>query len=307
MKESYGDIQRFRPASLDLISICDGIVSDWSARGFKLTIRQLFYQLVARKVRYGPQQKVFENTVQNYDNIVQLMTNARLAGLIDWDAIEDRTREVIERSHWTGVKSMLDSAATWYHEDLWAEQPTFVLGVVEKEALAGVFEQLFKPWDIPLLPARGYPSATALRDIGKYRIMDDHREIVVLHFGDHDPSGIDMSRDLRERLNLFARTDELGISIDFRRMALNMDQVRELNPPPNPARTTDARYESYRALYGDQSWELDAVSPDYLRELIRAEVEPLIDFEQWDKTKDRIERRRAELVRIRREYKELED
>lgn len=303
MKEAYGPLINFREASRDLIRICNDIVSDWSSQGYKLTIRQLFYQLVAKTVRYGPRQKLFENTVQNYDNLVALMTNARLAGLIDWDAIEDRTRDVIDRSHWSGVKTMLDSAAAWYHEDLWDEQDVLVLAVVEKEALAGVFESLLNKWDIPLLPARGYPSATVLRDIANDRIVQGYRDTVVLHFGDHDPSGIDMSRDLQERLELFTRG---SVNIDFMRLGLNIDQVRELNPPPNPAKTNDARYEQYRREFGDECWEMDAVTPDYWARLIKETVEPYINQEQWDATKNRIERRRAELVRINREYTEKE-
>lgn len=299
MKEQYVE-KTFHGKSLRLIDICDSIVTSFARRGFKLTVRQLFYQLVSRKVTLDlAGKKVFENTVRNYDNLVALMTNARLAGLIDWDSIEDRTRDILERSHWDGVKQMLGSAASWYHEDMWAEQPLLVIGVVEKEALAGIFEHLFKPWDIPLLPARGYPSATALRDLAKSRMLCDGRTVVVLHFGDHDPSGIDMSRDLQERLELFCRG---RINIDFRRMALNMDQIEELNPPPNPARQTDSRYEAYRELYGDESWEIDSLTPEYLRELIRKEVEPLIDWDQWHATERRIERRRAVLQQMVDDY-----
>lgn len=271
MKEAYIETPRFHKASLKLIALIDDIVEEYQAQGFRLTIRQLYYQLVARGY--------IENTVRSYDNTVALMTNARMAGLIDWDAIEDRTRGVVERNHWNSGGEILDAVASQYHEDLWQDQPHRVFVIVEKEALAGVLERTCREWDVPLLPARGYPSATTLREFAKGRIMRASQKIVVLHLGDHDPSGIDMSRDLQERLELFSRHTT---PIDFRRLALNMDQVEEQFPPPNPAKITDSRYASYRALYGEESWELDALSPQYLHKLVSTEVEGLIDFARWN-------------------------
>ena len=291
MKEAYIDAPRFHKASLNLIAICDSIVTDYSQQGYSLTIRQLYYQLVARGH--------IENTVRSYDNIVALMTNARLAGLIDWDAIEDRTRGILERPHWTSGSDILQACAQSYHEDLWSDQPNRVIVIVEKEALAGVLERTCKEWDVPLLPARGYPSATTLRELAKTRIMRASQEIVVLHLGDHDPSGIDMSRDLEERLSLFSRH---RVTIDFRRLALNMDQVEEQNPPPNPAKVTDSRYESYRVQYGEESWELDALSPKYLHNLVSREVESLVEFSLWNERCKHVEQVRGRLQKLADEF-----
>lgn len=293
MKEAYGVPQRFHKASLKQIELIDGIVNEYEQQGFKLTIRQLYYQLVARGH--------IENTVRSYDNTVALMTNARLAGLIDWDAIEDRTRGFIDRPHWTSGSSILRSAATSYHEDLWAEQSVRVFCVVEKEALAGVLERTCHEWDVPLLPARGYPSATTLREFAKGRIMGASPLIVILHLGDHDPSGIDMSRDLEERLNLFARG---RTPIEFKRIALNMNQIEEQKPPPNPAKTTDSRYDEYRSLYGDESWELDALSPKYLHTLVTENVQEYIDFRIWNATCKRIEKVREQISQLAKEFKD---
>lgn len=272
MKEAYIEAPRFHKSSLIMIEIIDSIVSEYQEQGYRLTVRQLYYQLVARDH--------IPNTVQSYDRTVALLTNARMAGLIDWDAIEDRTRGLVERNHWSSGGELLQTCANQYHEDLWSNQESRVFVIVEKEALAGVLEPVCKEWDIPLLPARGYPSATVLRELAKGRIMRASQEIVVLHLGDHDPSGIDMGRDLEERLGLFSRH---RVHIDFRRIALNMDQVEEQQPPPNPAKTTDSRYGEYRAQFGNSSWELDALSPKYLHKLVETEVKGLIDFGLWNK------------------------
>lgn len=284
MKESYGEAPRFHKASLNLIGIVDGVIDEYKAAGYLLTIRQLYYQLVARGH--------IENSVRSYDNIVALLTNARLAGLIDWDAIEDRTRGFLERSHWTSGSQILHAVASQYHEDLWDGQETRIFCVVEKEALAGVLERTCKEFDVPLLPARGYPSATTLREFAKTRIMRACQRIVILHLGDHDPSGMDMTRDLEERLSLFSRHQ---ISIDFRRIALNMDQIEEQAPPPNPAKVTDSRYAEYRRQYGDESWELDALSPQYLHDLVSQHVNEYIDHNVWNAKLERIDGIKARL------------
>jgi hypothetical protein len=287
MKEAYIDVKAFKPKALKLIEICDDIVNDFAGQGFTMTIRQLYYQLVAKG--HVP------NTIQSYEHVQSLMNNARLCGLIDWDAIEDRTRNIIERPHWTSGGHILQSVASQYHQDMWEDQPSRVFVIVEKEALAGVLERVCHKWDMPLLPARGYPSASTLRELAKTRIMSASQRIVVLHLGDHDPSGIDMSRDLEERLSMFSRH---RVHVDFRRLALNMDQVEEQKPPPNPAKVTDSRYGKYQELYGDESWELDALSPQYLHKLVEEQVQEIVDIHKWHNTQDHIAFVRARLQDI---------
>lgn len=287
MKERYVKPIKFRANALKLIAICDDIVTDYSKQDFKLTVRQIYYQLVARGH--------IENTIQSYNNIQNLLNDARLCGYIDWDAIEDRTRGILEQSHWKSGGQLLQACAGQYFEDMWEKQPYRPFVIVEKEALAGVLEPICQEYDVPLLPARGYPSASTLRELAKERIMPASQQIIVLHLGDHDPSGIDMSRDLEERLSMFSR---FQVHIDFRRIALNMDQVEEQNPPPNPAKTTDSRYENYRQQFGEESWELDALSPQYIHQIVGDELNNLIDTELWDEKEKRITDTRTRLQEI---------
>ena len=101
---------------------------------------------------------------------------------------------------------------------------------------------------------------------------------IILHFGDHDPSGLDMTRDNRERLDTFVGFGQVKV----KRLALNMDQVEQYNPPPNPAKESDARAEGYIAEYGNLSWELDALEPTVIGDLIRDEVNSLRDNRAWE-------------------------
>jgi hypothetical protein len=292
VKERYLEPARWAPHKIKLVRICDAIVNEYASKGFRLTVRQIYYQLVAKN--HVP------NNKQSYNNVQSLLNDARLYGYIDWDAIEDRTRDVIQRSHWSCGGDILNSAAKAYHEDMWQDQDHRVFVVIEKDALAGVFEPICNEFDMPLLPARGYPSASTLREFAKGRIMRASQQIVVLHLGDHDPSGIDMSRDLIERLMMFSRGRK---HIDFRRLALNMDQIEEQKPPPNPVKMTDSRVNGYMEEFGtDESWELDALTPEYLDELVRNEVTQFIDTDRWEKRQAHIEGVRERLQKLAQDF-----
>lgn len=285
--------KNFKQESLDLIHQMNEVIADWQSQGYTLTVRQLYYQMVARAI--------IENTEQSYKRITGIVNDARLAGLMRWDAIEDRTREFITRSSWGDPQSIMRSAAKTYHMDLWEDQPTRVFVIVEKEALVGILEQKCHELDVPLLAARGYPSGTVLRDFAVSMLMpalENQQQVKILHLGDHDPSGIDMTRDLEERLNLFCECDMLGTYIGLERIALTMDQIDDQRPPPNPAKKTDARFKDYKKKYGSSSWELDALSPSFLNDLVEDNIEYEIDSEKWEARKALIETARDEIIRV---------
>lgn len=287
MKQAYKEMT-FRGKSPKLIIQIDSIINEYQAQRQMLTVRQLYYQLVARGI--------IENTERSYKNITDLINNARMAGLLDWSAIEDRNREVVTRGHWTTPGNMLDAAISSYHEDLWTNQDTRVMVVVEKAALAGVLMSVCHHYDVPFLAARGYPSSSVLREFAIGPMQDainDGQRVVILHLGDHDPSGLDMTRDLTERFELFLGEDSWKFELE--RIALSMDQVDEIKPPPNPAKTTDSRFADYRKKFGDESWELDALSPDYLTNLVETHIEAYIDEDKFDQRKQEVEDGRNKL------------
>lgn len=287
MKEAFIE-RRFRKDSLDQLSRLNGIAAEYAAKGMRLTVRQLFYQGVARGF--------IENTEKEYQKTIRLCTDAREAGLLDWDCIEDRAREVVTRPSWTSPGEILRAAADSYHEDRWDWQDWRVIVVLEKSALAGILESVCFELDTPLLAARGYSSATLFYEIARKQIvptLERGQGVTVLHLGDHDPSGIDMTRDLRERLSLYARTQ-----VDVQRIALTMEQVEEINPPPNPAKESDRRFEAYRKQFGDRCWELDAMPPDVLSDITTKAIKAHIESDAWDLATDRIETRRQALASL---------
>ena len=277
----------FQKQSLKMIEILNTIIADYIDQGFRLTVRQLYYQCVARDL--------LANNERNYQNLISLVNNARIAGLMDWDAIEDRTRAFSQRGKWDSPAALVEAAARGYHTDPWATQDVRVFAVVEKEALAGVFEDVCWRYDVPLLAARGYPSASVLREFAERHLVNVDTTVHILHFGDHDPSGIDMTRDLIDRMELFSYG---GADFEVHRLALNYDQIEEHRPPPNPAKMTDSRFVKYRQRFGDKSWELDALSPTILNGIIEERIKQYIDEPQWEKWARKDKKDRARIAAL---------
>ena len=288
--------KKFRNATLKLINLCNEIIAEWSDKGYSLTLRQLYYQLVSRAV--------IPNNEQSYDNVGATISDARLAGLIDWDAIVDRTRAVRALPHWNNPAEIVSGAAAQFNYDLWEGQPTRVKVWVEKDALVDVIGRSAKSFDVPFFSCRGYTSQSemwgAARRIEGYQ-QDGATSVVILHLGDHDPSGLDMTRDITDRLAMFCETDGWPAPV-VKRIALNMDQIRRYNPPPNPAKITDCRAAKYIALHGPESWELDALQPDVIAALISENVEPFLDRALFDAAKARQDQARAEIKTIASNY-----
>jgi len=287
-KISYVDI-RFRQASLDLIEIINSVIEEYSAQGYELTLRQAYYQLVARG--YIP------NNERSYKNIGSLINDGRLAGLIDWHSITDRTRNIRRLSHWNNPAEIIDSASKQYRLDKWKGQPNYVEVWVEKDALVDVVSRACNYLDVPYFSCRGYTSqsemwAASRRFIGQ----KDKEERIIIHLGDHDPSGIDMTRDIQERMDLF------GADVEVKRIALTMQQIKKYNPPPNPAKITDSRCKGYIEKYGNESWELDALEPRVITSLITKAVEEYVDEDLYREVCDLEQGEQEELRQICRHY-----
>ncbi len=285
---------RFSRSRMELVDQANAIIGEYVVEGFRLTLRQLYYQFVARDL--------LPNAQRSYKRLGQIVAEARNAGLIDWDTIEDRTRELRENGHWDSPADILRACAGQFRYDLWAGQRYRPEVWIEKDALVGVFEPTCIDQDVPLFSCRGYTSQSEAWEAGRrlQRYLDAGQRPIVFHFGDHDPSGIDMTRDLCDRLALYAEAE-----VQIQRLALNRDQIDQYRPPPNPAKVTDSRYVGYVKLHGQDSWELDALDPRVLRELVETAVEGCRDGRVWNRALARQDAARARLARLAEDW--LED
>jgi hypothetical protein len=272
MKKAY--IQKnFRHASLVLIDKCEKILQRYHQQGYDMTLRQLYYQLVSADE--------IENKKESYDNLGSLMNDARLAGYIDWSHLVDRGRNLKGLATYESPKDRLSLVPYGYHLDKWSDprfKQKYKIEVwIEKEALEGVFARSCNQLGIDFFACKGYTSVSEMY-VAANRLLSykkNGQTPLILHHGDHDPSGLDMTRDIFDRLSLF-----MG-GVEVKRMALNMPQIERYNPPPNYAKVLDSRFKEYQAKYGDMSWELDALDPQTLNQLVTDTVLSYRDDKLW--------------------------
>jgi hypothetical protein len=297
---------KFTKRRLALINQVNEIIADYSVQGYTLTLRQLYYQLVSRNI--------IANEERSYKNLGNAVNDGRMAGMISWLGIEDRGRGIRPWLIEEDEQEVLNGIEDGFALDYWDRQDTYVEVWVEKDALASVIERPCNTWRVPYMPCKGYLSASeAWRAGRRFRRMAAHgRHCVLIHLGDHDPSGIDMTRDNDDRLAIFA--DE---PVEVRRIALNMDQVEQYRPPENPCKLSDTRSGvrpdgsvipgSYVDLYGRSSWELDALEPRVLHALIESEITSLIDMEVWEATEREETERRHTLAQLHERYYDIKE
>ena len=291
----------FQAKSLALLEKANSIITDYRRRGYDLTLRQLYYQLVARDL--------IPNNQKQYKKLGNLVSNARDAGLVDWWAIVDRTRQRAGLGSWGDPSDFLFTQIKQFRIDKWEGQDHRVFVWVEKEALAGVIGRacLKNSVQVDYVSCRGYMSSSTIwneaRNL-KRTAEDEGQHPVIIHLADHDPSGIDMSRDNVERLALYSDLAH-GRDFTFRRIALNWDQVEQYQPPPNPTKMSDSRAEGYVAKFGYDSWELDALDPDVLVTMIETTVDEYRDLDLWHEMTKKEEKFRGQLNNVADNWEDI--
>ena len=275
--------KNFRESSLAIVAQANEIIEEYTAQGFDLTLRQLYYQFVSRDL--------ISNIQKEYKRLGSIINDARLAGLIDWDSLVDRTRNLQSLAHWTSPSQIVNSCASQYRIDRWEGQPIRPEVWIEKDALLGVISEVCEKLDVPYFSCRGYTSQSEMWGAAQ-RTEQYEQPTLIIHLGDHDPSGIDMTRDIRDRLAMF-----MG-GLEVKRIALNMDQVDKYTPPPNPAKLTDSRIGAYIAEFGEESWELDALEPQVLVDLVEKTILSVRDDDIWDEAEAEEDEAKAILSRV---------
>lgn len=273
--------KRFSTHSLEVIATANQIIEEYELQGFSLTLRQIYYQFVSRDL--------IPNNIREYKKLGTVINNGRLAGLIDWEAIIDRTRNLQRNSHWENPREIIETCAKAFRIDKWKNQDFRPEVWIEKDALVGVIEGICRKLDIPYFSCRGYTSQSEMWSASQrlQSYFDQEQPAIIIHLGDHDPSGIDMTRDIQDRMELFMGGTQV------KRIALNADQVEEFNPPPNPSKVTDPRAKAYIIEFGYTCWELDALEPKIITNLIEKTVLSYRDDEKW-----------AEMVALELEHRE---
>ena len=262
---------RFNVGAQATVDQANHIIEEMRGQGYVLTLRQLFYQFVRRNW--------LANEEREYKRLGRLITQARESGVVDWFAIEDRGRNVYGPNPQEDPAAVVNGVEEGLLFDQWARQDTYLEVWVEKQALEGVISRPCERLDVNYMACKGYLSASEAWRAGlRFRqATHEGKACVLVHLADHDPSGLNMTEDNALRLRLFAETHD----VEVRRIAMNMDQVEEYGPPPNPTKESDSRSTAYIEQFGHDSWELDALEPSTLDDLIASVIEEYRDEDTW--------------------------
>ena len=371
MKESFEDRRLSGKITLNLkekgiwvadkLMICHQIIKTverYQEEGYKLTLRQLYYQLVAADI--------IPNHDTVYKKLSSILDDLRYSGRIDWDAIEDRGRVPYLPYFVHGISDALNDTAEFYRLDRQKGQDVVVEVWTEKDAISGILKKITRRYHVNLVVNKGYSSSSAMYSAYQ-RFADyinDGKRVKILYFGDHDPSGLDMIRDIKDRIITFLskgeqlkqndkmaewwedfmnnhfhelsdefisalevitssekqpqkkkiKSAELYFSekkrlyiqendlFDVIPIGLTMTQIEELNPPPNPAKMTDPRAKWYLEEYGDTSWEVDAIEPKLMENIVQTAIEENINIDLYSEMLEKERLEKEEISKIAEDY-----
>ncbi len=250
-----------------LVNQCDVICTSYYEKGYTLILRQLFYQLVSTNK--------IANTDKEYDRLGDTVTEARYAGMLNWEHIQDRVRVLQDSARWTDARDRLTHAAKTTRIDTLKKQIYRPEVWIEKDSLIELAENVCRPWDIPYIALKAYSSTSALWEARKRFLgyLKDGQLPLILHLGDHDCTGVDCSRFLQKRMSVMTNHN-----VELRRLALNADQIEKYELPPQPGKTRDPRFKGYHEKFKTEHvWELDALAPDVIEKIIEDGISDVID------------------------------
>ena len=295
MKTKFREMRMSKANRVRLDEI-NSIISEYQVQGYVLTLRQLYYQLVSRDI--------IPNQQKEYAKLSTILKEGRMSGIVDWGAIEDRLRQPSSPSSFESPEEVMDAVISQYALPRMAGQPVYVEVWVEKDALSGVLKRVTEKYHIPIMVNRGYSSASAMHDAFQRFVWNGaykRKPIKLIYLGDFDPSGLDMIRDITERIEEFQfgyddGTDVEGMIFEVVPIALTEDQIDEYAPPPNPAKVTDPRAKDYIRRHGDTSWEVDALPPQVLNRLLEVAILKYINVEEFEKV---LEKEKTDKTRLK--------
>jgi len=237
---------------------------------FPLTLRQIYYQLVAKQI--------IPNQQKYYMKLSRLCVIGRDEGILPEDAFADRLRQVDKPSSWFNLPDYIETVKYAYRKDKWQEQDAYIEIWTEKDALRGVLTKVTYSYDVPLMVVRGQVSRTAIYESYERfaEKINEDKDCYLYYAGDFDPSGMSIYHSLVERIKGHG---DAGQYVTFKRIALTPKQIKEYRLPSDPAKQADPNYRRFVSEYGDNVVELDSLPPDVLRDIVEHCIAEHIDRE----------------------------
>lgn len=278
-RKSKEEVQKLK---LDLV--------DLAKKYRPVSIRQLFYLAVSRGL-------IAKTETEYKGTIVKLMGIAREEGICPWDVIVDYSRRVHKHATFTGLPDLFNWVHSFYKRSKWETQPKLVHIWCEKETLLGPLAPITQEWDVPLFPCKGYPSKTFKYNAAK-RIADEDKDVYIYYFGDFDPSGVDIERQLTEDLYRYTRGMDYRKHLVVKRVVVTEDQIDEFNLETRPTKKTDSR----AVNFGLKSVEVEAIEPNTLRAMCEEVIQRHVTEDEWEETEQAEVEDLVELAKLQEQY-----
>jgi hypothetical protein len=283
-----GTVRYWQTTKEEVVQHIIQIVNEYAKDGYVLTLRQLHYQMVT--------QNWIVNHISAYKKLGNILDDCRYGGVIDWDAIEDRGRVPYIPYAVRNVRHSLEDTIEQYRLDRQDGQKNHIELYTEKDALSGILSRVTSEYHIKLVVNKGYTSSSAIYSAyQRYaKLIERGKIVTVLYFGDHDPSGLDMVRDIKKRLYFMLRNGDykdflyhhdiyLDDVLKIVPIGLTMEQIKKYKLPSNPTKLTDSRAKNYIQKFGRTCWEVDALKPQVLTQIVETNIASRIDLKLFNK------------------------
>lgn len=269
------------------------VATDILLREKPVTLRGLMYRLVS--AGWLP-----STDATHYTRTGRLMTRLREEGLVPYHWIVDGVRSTIKPSSWAGIGDFADTVRDAYRMDFWSQLPAYVHIICEKDAVAGTLSPVTRKYDVALSPIRGYCSLSFAYEIGSVW-NETEKPIYCYYLGDYDPSGFDLERDIREKLERHTADshpewviqgpddpmpDVSHDSVVWTRLGVNQADFDDWDLLPLKIKKDDKRASKFRDEHGDKCAELDAIPSSELRRRVRDAIESHIPQDEWVKLQE---------------------
>lgn len=259
------------------------------------TARNIFYSVTDPRLECP-----VSKDQEGYDRVLRLLADMRFSGRVAWDWVVDNSRSGDFNSGGTPVFSLADSLDfSHWRRDFYHDAPWAIQIWMESDSLMSVLGNSAREWRVDMWCCKGFSSHSHIRKGAQSLYWDVHgtdKRSILLYLGDYDPSGLTIPEvllkeytwhlnDFGQGKGVYTRGDGQEREVDFRRLAINLEQVRQYQIPSKP------RKEGQRIKPDIQdTYECEALRPDILEGIIRAGLEEITgpDFIQSRREDERL-------------------
>jgi hypothetical protein len=238
-----------------------------------ITLRGLFYRVVS--TGFLP-----STDKEHYSRVGRIVTRMRRQGIIRYSWIVDSLRSTVKPSSWSGLEDFAETVRNSYRKDFWTRQENYVHVFCEKDAIAGVIQPVTREYDVALSPVRGYCSESFAYEIAS-QWKQIEKPIYAAYLGDYDPSGFDIERDLKGKLESLS-----GRKFEWVRLGVNRDDFERYNLVRLVPKKSDRRFAKFAKQHGNDCAEIDAIPANMLRDSVRDFIESHVDQCEWGRLQE---------------------